>query len=103
MHTYVGPHRAETTDDFLELAIGTPLALWLGEDGESEEERAARLDAAADILADDPAIVDRTTRLAVESIGATMPDLLRLAPPVAAPTPVRVPPVRRRVVKGVAA
>ena len=89
MKDYIGRHQARTTDDFLELALGTPLDLWLGEENETAEERAARLDAARDILADDPDLVDRTTRLAVETIGATMPDLLRLAP---APT---VPAVRR--------
>jgi hypothetical protein len=80
MRTYIGGEEARSTDEFLELALGTPLDLWLGADGESETERAARMDAARDILADDPGLLDRTTRLAVETIGATMPDLLRLAP-----------------------
>ena len=83
MRTYIGREEACSTTEFIELALGTPLDLWLGEDGEDDEERAARLDAARDILADDPSLVDRTTRLAVELIGATMPDLLRLAPPSA--------------------
>lgn len=82
---YVGQHKAADPTDFIELALGTPLDLWLGVEGETAEERAARLDAARDILADDPGLVDRTTRLAVETIGATMPDLLRLAPTPAAP------------------
>ncbi|MDI5971860.1 hypothetical protein POF50_021415 [Streptomyces sp. SL13] len=90
MKDYIGRHTAHSTTDFLELALGTPLDLWLGEDDETPEERAGRLDAARDILADDPELVDRTTRLAVETIGATMPDLLRLAPVPA------VPAVRRR-------
>ena len=80
MKTYIGRHAAHGTADFLELALGTPVALWLGEENETDEERAARLDAARDILADDPGMVDRTVRLAVETIGTTMPDLLRLAP-----------------------
>ena len=80
MYDFVGPHRATTPADFLELALGTPPELWLGEDGESSEERAARLAAARDILADDPDLVDRTTALAVEVIGRTMPELLALAP-----------------------
>jgi len=84
MKNFIGHTEARSTEDFIELALGTPLALWLGEDGESDEERAARMDAARDILADDPALFDRTTRLAVETIGATMPDLLRLAPVLAA-------------------
>ncbi|WP_346268005.1 MULTISPECIES: hypothetical protein [unclassified Streptomyces] len=86
-----------TTDDFLELALGTPLELWLGTDGETEQDRAAREAAARDILADDPALFDRTTALAVETIGQTMPELLRLTP---APRPA---PVRRPRRKGVAA
>jgi hypothetical protein len=85
MRDFIGPHRATTTNDFLELALGTPLELWLGEDGETDEERAAREAAARDIIADDPALFDRTTALAVETIGRTRPELLRLAP---APAPV---------------
>ena len=80
MRTIVAGHEARSVEEFIELAIGTPVALWLGEEGESDEERSARMDAARDILADDPGLLDRTTRLAVETIGATMPDLLRLAP-----------------------
>ena len=80
MKNFIGHDEARSTDEFIELALGTPLDLWLGQDGESEVERAARMDAARDILADDPGLFDRTTRLAVETIGATMPDLLRLAP-----------------------
>jgi hypothetical protein len=82
MKDFIGRHEARSTNDFLELALGTPLELWLGEDGESEEERAARLDAARDILADDPALCDRIAQVAVETIGDTMPELLRLAPAV---------------------
>src|SRR4051812_34162770 len=52
MRNYVSGHRADTPQDFAELALGTPPELWLGVDGESAEERAARLDAARDILAD---------------------------------------------------
>lgn len=52
MLNYVSGHRADTPQDFAELALGTPPELWLGVDGESAEERAARLDAARDILAD---------------------------------------------------
>ncbi|MFF6957392.1 hypothetical protein [Streptomyces sp. NPDC008317] len=80
MRDYVGPHRALSTDDFLELALGTPPDLWLGVDGEGAEERAAREAAARDILADDPALYDRTTALAAETIGRTWPELLALAP-----------------------
>jgi len=80
MKTFIGCTEARSTTEFIELALGTPLDLWLGEEGESEGERAARMDAARDILADDPTLFDRATRLAVESIAANMPDLLRLAP-----------------------
>jgi hypothetical protein len=80
VYDFVGPHRALSTDEFIELALGTPLDLWLGVEGESEQERAARMAAARDILADDPGMVDRTTALAVETIGRTMPELLHLAP-----------------------
>lgn len=98
-HDYIGPHRADTTTDFLELALATPLALWLGEDDETSEQQAARLAAAHDILADDPSLFDRTTALAVEAIGRTRPELLRLTP---APRPVTR--ARRRPTgKGVAA
>jgi len=101
MQNYIGPHRATSATDFLELALGTPLDLWLGVEGESSEERAARLAAAADILADDPSLYDRTTALAVETIGATMPELLALAP-VPRSTPARRP-RRRNASRGVAA
>ncbi|MEE4541174.1 hypothetical protein V2S66_04230 [Streptomyces sp. V4-01] len=88
-----------STDEFIELALGTPLDLWLGVEGESEQEQAAREAAARDILADDPGMVDRTTALAVESIGRTMPELLHLAP---APRPAMAA-RRRSVRKGAAA
>ncbi len=52
MRTYVGHQQAFSAEDFLELALGTPVELWLGAEGETDEERAARLDAARDILAD---------------------------------------------------
>lgn len=90
MQNYVGPYRATSTTDFLELALGTPLELWLGEPGESDTERAARLAAAADILADDPALYTDSLALVAEVIGDTMPELLTLAP-----VPRPVAPVRR--------
>ncbi|MER6843106.1 hypothetical protein [Streptomyces platensis] len=64
MKTYIGRHQVLTDTDALELALGTPLELWLGEDDESDEEHAARLDAAHDILADDPDLYDRALRTA---------------------------------------
>ncbi len=100
MKTFIAGHQAHDTTDFLELALGTPVALWLGEENETDEERAARLDAARDILADDPNLADRTLCLAVETIGATMPDLLRLAPAPVVPAARRP---RRTLGTGVAA
>lgn len=41
-------------DFVLESVLGTPAELWLGKPGESPSQRAARLDAAVDVLADDP-------------------------------------------------
>ncbi|MFI1183345.1 hypothetical protein ACH4UT_27875 [Streptomyces sp. NPDC020799] len=68
MRTYIGGQEAVTPDEFLELALGTPPELWLGVEGESEEERAARLDAARDILAEHPGLFDTVTRVAAELI-----------------------------------
>ncbi|MGW7597082.1 hypothetical protein [Streptomyces antimycoticus] len=76
MKSYIGHHQVATDTDYLELALGTPLELWLGEEGESAEERAARLDAAHDILADDPELIDRVTRIAAEAIETHAPVLL---------------------------
>ncbi|MGW1491736.1 hypothetical protein [Streptomyces sp. NPDC002402] len=78
MRTYVGGHQAVSHDDFIELALGTPLELWLGVEGETAEEQAARLDAARDILAEYPDLYDTVTRLAVETIQAHAPDLLNV-------------------------
>jgi hypothetical protein len=104
MKNYIGPSEIRTTDEWIELAVGTPLDLWLGQEGEDEGERAARLDAARDILADDPGLLDRTTRLAVETIAATMPELLRLVPPGGPTRPTGTRPTgRRRTRAGVAA
>ena len=80
MKDFIAGHQVVTSDDFLELALGTPLELWLGVEGESEEERAARLDAARDILADDPSLYDTVTRIAVEAIEAHAPGLLNVIP-----------------------
>ncbi|MFJ9410823.1 hypothetical protein [Streptomyces sp. NPDC101393] len=68
MKTFIGRHQALTDTDYLELALGTPLDLWLGEDGESDEERAARLDAARDILDDDPDLYDRALRAVAQTL-----------------------------------
>ncbi|MFI6661931.1 hypothetical protein ACIBL8_41190 [Streptomyces sp. NPDC050523] len=81
MLNYVSGHRADTPQDFAELALGTPPELWLGVDGESDQERAARLDAARDILADPdyrdlPDALIRLAALVVEE----HPDLFNVVP-----------------------
>lgn len=68
MKAFIGPHQVVTDDDALELALGTPLELWLGVEGESEAERAARQDAARDILADDPELFDRAVRVVADAL-----------------------------------
>ncbi|GAA3231140.1 hypothetical protein MTQ10_07550 [Streptomyces sp. XM83C] len=80
MRTYVGGHQAVSVNDFVELALGTPPELWLGVEGESEEERAARLDAARDILADNPGLPDDVTRVVAEVIEAHAPELFNVVP-----------------------
>jgi hypothetical protein len=84
-----------TTNDFIELALGTPVELWLGVDGESEEERAAREDAARDILADAPNLPDDLVRIAAQVIEDN-PDLFDVVP-------LARPARRRRARKAVAA
>lgn len=85
MRSIVAGHVAVTATDFVELALGTPVELWLGVEGETEEERAARLAAAADILADDPSMPDRVSRVAAEAIEAHAPHLFTVVP-LARPT-----------------
>ncbi|MFK4265336.1 hypothetical protein [Streptomyces milbemycinicus] len=75
MKSFIGHHEVATDTDYLELALGTPLELWLGEEGESDEGRAARLDAARDIIADDPELIDRATQIAAEAIETHVPAL----------------------------
>lgn len=95
MRTYIGHQQAVSAEDFAELALGTPVELWLGVEGESDEERAARLDAARDILADNPNFPDDLVRIAAQVIEDN-PDLFDVV------TLVR--PARRRAArKGVAA
>ncbi|MFF4909739.1 hypothetical protein ACFY2T_33320 [Streptomyces sp. NPDC001260] len=81
MLNYVCGHRADTPQDFAELALGTPSELWLGVDGESDEERAARLDAARDILADPEYqdLPDGLIRLAARVV-EDHPDLFNAVP-----------------------
>ncbi|WP_327390381.1 hypothetical protein OG728_20900 [Streptomyces microflavus] len=79
MRTYIGGHQVVSDTDFVELALGTPLDLWLGVEGESEMECAARLDAARDILADNPDFSDRVSQLAAEAIEFHAPELFNVA------------------------
>lgn len=66
MKRSIGPYQAIASQDFAELALGTPPELWLGTDGETPEERAAREDAARDILSADPGMHVRLKLLAAE-------------------------------------
>ncbi|MGW5582462.1 hypothetical protein [Streptomyces sp. NPDC003857] len=95
MRTYVGHQQAISTEDFAELALGTPIELWLGVEGETDEERAAREDAARDILADNPDFPDDLVRLAAQVIEEN-PDLFDVVPLVR-------PAHRRTARKGAAA
>ena len=95
MRTYIGRQQAISPEDFAELALGTPVELWLGEEGETDEECAAREDAARDILADNPNFPDDLVRIAAQVIEDN-PDLFDVV------TLVR--PARRRAARrGVAA
>ncbi|WP_327577428.1 hypothetical protein [Streptomyces sp. NBC_00145] len=97
MKSFVGTHQVVSADDYIELALGTPIELWLGIEGESEMERAARQDAARDILADNPHLVDDVTRLAAHAAQSYIPaagNVLPLSRPVSR---------RRSTHKGVAA
>jgi hypothetical protein len=77
---FVAGHEALTTDEFVELSLGTPVELWLGVEGETDEERAARLDAARGILADNPEMPDDLIRIAAEVIEAHAPELFNVVP-----------------------
>ncbi|WP_367124761.1 hypothetical protein [Streptomyces phytohabitans] len=59
-------------DDLDELSItaGTPLELWLGAPNETDDERAARLAAARDILTDEPELLDRVVRVVLRALDA---------------------------------
>ncbi|MGW6210899.1 hypothetical protein [Streptomyces sp. NPDC055109] len=98
MRAYIGGHQAVNDTDFVELALGTPVELWLGVEGESDEERAARLDAARDILAapEYRDLPDRVSRVAAEAIEAYAPELFNV---IELPRPAR----RRTSRKGAAA
>ncbi|WP_329532397.1 hypothetical protein OG568_18680 [Streptomyces sp. NBC_01450] len=79
MRTYIGRQQAVSPEDFAELALGTPVELWLGVEGETDEERAAREDAARDILAESPNLPDDLIRMAAVVIEEN-PDLFDVVP-----------------------
>ncbi|MFI1183428.1 hypothetical protein ACH4UT_28305 [Streptomyces sp. NPDC020799] len=97
MRSYIGGHQAVSSNDFVELALGTPVELWLGVEGESELERAARLDAARGILAENPGFPDDAIRVAAQAIEEQAPELFNVVP-MARPVP-----RSRRARKGAAA
>jgi hypothetical protein len=82
MRMYIGRQQAVSVDDFVELALGTPVELWLGAEDESEVEREARMDAARDILADPEYsdLPDSVARVAAEVIEAHAPELFNVVP-----------------------
>ncbi|MFE3497577.1 hypothetical protein ACFXOS_31660 [Streptomyces sp. NPDC059175] len=92
MRAYIGGHQVVSVNDFIELALGTPAELWLGEEGETEQERAARLDAGRDILADNPELPDDVARIAAEVIEAHAPELFNVVPLTRPATGRRRPP-----------
>jgi hypothetical protein len=81
MKYIVAGHQAVSDAEFAELALGTPVELWLGVEGESDEERAARLDAARDILADPEyrELPDALIRLAARAVDEN-PGLFNVVP-----------------------
>ncbi|QHF98129.1 hypothetical protein DEH18_00685 [Streptomyces sp. NHF165] len=81
MKFFIAGHEVVTEDDALELALGTPLELWLGVADESAEERVARLDAARDILAEEPELYDRVTALVAEGLPDAPTSLVSALPP----------------------
>ncbi|MFJ5843951.1 hypothetical protein [Streptomyces sp. NPDC092903] len=80
MKNIVAGRIAASTTEFIELALGTPLDLWLGVEGESEMEAAARMDAARDILSANPDLPDCISRVAAEAIEAHAPELFNVIP-----------------------
>ncbi|MFF4442031.1 hypothetical protein [Streptomyces sp. NPDC001621] len=95
MKYIVAGHEAVTDAEFAELALGTPVELWLGVEGETAEERAARLDAARDILSDPQFsdLPDALIRVAARTVDEN-PELFNVVPLV---RPARRRPVRRGV------
>ncbi|MGY1437157.1 hypothetical protein [Streptomyces reniochalinae] len=67
MRHYIGDQQVIADDEALELALD----LYVGQDDETEEETAARLDAGRDILAADPELFDRAARVVAAALVAT--------------------------------
>ncbi|NGO79194.1 hypothetical protein G6045_26595 [Streptomyces sp. YC504] len=86
MRTYIGGHQAVNDDDFAELALGEERAFWLeavfGRPGESEQERAARLDFARDALTDSehPELPEQVCRIVAEAIESRSAELFNVVP-----------------------
>ncbi|WP_062209486.1 hypothetical protein [Streptomyces sp. NBRC 109706] len=72
MRSFIGGQSVATDDELIELALGLGLdpTLWLGTTGESGAERRARLDAGADILADDPDLAEPLSLLTTSAVEA---------------------------------
>ncbi|MEU2722746.1 hypothetical protein [Streptomyces smyrnaeus] len=66
MRHYIGNQQVIADDEALELALD----LYLGQDDETEEEAAARLDAGRDILTADPELFDRAVRVVAAALTA---------------------------------
>ncbi|MFI7274212.1 hypothetical protein [Streptomyces sp. NPDC049879] len=87
MRAWIGAHEVLNDDDLVELSLGlgTPPELWLGVEGETAEEQAARLDAGADILASDPDLAVPLTALAIAAIETYAATARRIPAPRRAP------------------
>ncbi|MCE7078841.1 hypothetical protein [Streptomyces sp. ST2-7A] len=82
MKSFIGRHEVRDHHDYLELSLGTDPDLWLGVEGESASERAARLDAGLDILADDPDLAPAVVAVITEAIAHRPGPLAALPAPV---------------------
>lgn len=79
MRTYIGHHEVVTGAEFDELAYGIDRDLFLGTPGETPTERAARLDAARDILDD---LREQATRDEVAAVDALYAEQLARTVPL---------------------
>lgn len=81
MRAYIGRHEVRTNQDIAELAlgVGTVAELWLGAGDETSGERAARMDAALDMLSDDPELAPAVAVVMAAALEQS-PDLLGGSP-----------------------